>query len=543
MASLNPRSGLLGFNLASHLLRRATYNINKSQIEHFANLNVNQALDELLDYTSFSTDDFNLPEPIASDTGTFFVNSGSSNLDSFSLNLTTSSWYLNEARHSTTLRFKLTTFLHSIFIVNGDGNSKSFYDYILLLTYYSKESYKELAYKITYINKMLSYLSNQFNIADSPNEDYAREFLELFTIMRGEQIAAGDYTNYTEHDVQMAARVLTGYRRKLDRTVIDSDTGIPTGIAVFSRHDTGDKTFSHAFGNHTIVGAVDQDDMFRELQDFVDMIFNQDATAKSICRRMYRYFVRRNIDEEVENDIISPLATILKDNDYNLEITIRTLLSSQHFFDEDDSIFGDEIIGSLVKTPMDLLLQSFNLLEINLPDPTNEASDFYVTSVAAHRYFMRFSDMYLFFPANVSGYKAIYQESDYDMLWFNFNTIETRFSIGKSIVKRRQYFRIGSPVWNITFDLVLFIRDSGNFSDPGNAETLINETYELLLIETPEPFRHDYFFEEVFLKTLSTVNWSYEWSNYISSGDDSSVRGHLEDLFTAIMSSPEYQAL
>ncbi|MCK5840455.1 MAG: DUF1800 family protein, partial [Bacteroidales bacterium] len=278
MASLlNRGSAPLGHSLAAHLLRRATYNISKARIDYFATLDVDEALDELLDYTSFATTDLNLPEPIAYDTGTYFINSGGSGLSTSQLRYSVTHWYIDEAKRSTSLRFKLATFLHSIFIANLNSSLyKLNYDYLLWLIYYSKESYKELAYKISFDNRMLYYLSNRYNRVGSPNEDYAREFLELFTITKGPQIGPGNYTNYTELDVQQAARVLTGFRNKNVRTVIDPDTGIPTGISYFPHHDTGDKTFSQAFDSQTITGATDSEDMFRELGDFVDMIFDQE---------------------------------------------------------------------------------------------------------------------------------------------------------------------------------------------------------------------------------------------------------------------------
>ena len=74
---------------------------------------------------------------------------------------------------------------------------------------------------------MLNYLDNTQNNANNPNENYAREFLELFTITKGEQIGEGDYSTYTEDDVIMAAKVFSGFKTKLDRSIIDSDTGIP----------------------------------------------------------------------------------------------------------------------------------------------------------------------------------------------------------------------------------------------------------------------------------------------------------------------------
>jgi len=151
--------------------------------------------------------------------------------------------------------------------------------------------------------------------------------------------------------------------------------------------------------------------------------------------------------------------------------------------------------------------------------------------------------MYLFRPVSVAGYKAIYQEPDYDKQWFNFNTMDVRYSIGKSILKGKQYFYPGNPTWKVSFDVVDFVENSGIFTDPSNAPLFIDEVYALLLIEPPEEFRHNFFYWDVFLKTLSEINWQFEWNIYLSTGNDTSVRGHLEDLFDALIGSAEYQIL
>jgi len=151
--------------------------------------------------------------------------------------------------------------------------------------------------------------------------------------------------------------------------------------------------------------------------------------------------------------------------------------------------------------------------------------------------------MYLFRPVSVAGYKAIYQEPDFDKLWFSFNTIDIRYAIGRSILDGKQYFQVGNSTWKVSFDVVDFVENSGVFSDPSNAQVFIDEVYALLLVAAPESFRHNYFYYEVFLKNLSETNWLDEWNLYLSSGDDTSVRGHLSDLFNALMGSPEYQIL
>ena len=114
-------------------------------------------------------------------------------------------------------------------------------------------------------NAMLNYLDNTQNNANNPNENYAREFLELFTITKGEQIGEGDYTNYTENDVIEAAKVFSGFKTQLDRTIIDSDTGIPMGRINVNQHDQNDKQFSHAFDNYELQGGTDENSIMDEL--------------------------------------------------------------------------------------------------------------------------------------------------------------------------------------------------------------------------------------------------------------------------------------
>jgi uncharacterized protein (DUF1800 family) len=156
---------------------------------------------------------------------------------------------------------------------------------------------------------MLKYLNGDVNNETNPNENFAREFLELFTIGKGPQQGPGDYTNYTEEDIQAAARLLTGFKKGNRTDNIDADTGIPRGYANPNKHDSTDKQFSYAFQDQIITGSSTAEGMWLELRDFTEMVFTQDETARNICRKLYRYFVSRNISTEIETDIIGPLAT------------------------------------------------------------------------------------------------------------------------------------------------------------------------------------------------------------------------------------------
>ena len=255
------------------------------------------------------------------------------------------------------LKDKLTFFLHTTFtIASGDvGASHYFYDHLKLIEHYSLGNLRELAKKITLDNAMLNYLDNTQNNANNPNENYAREFLELFTITKGEQVGEGDYSTYTEQDVIETAKVFSGFKTQLDRSIIDPDTNIPMGRLSINQHDQGIKTFSYAFDNYELTGGTNENEIFNELHEFVDMVFNKEATALAYVKKLYRFFVKSEWDEDVEQNIIIPLAEDLYNNDYEILPVVKRLLASQHFFDAADSDPTDEIIGSIIKSPLQLL--------------------------------------------------------------------------------------------------------------------------------------------------------------------------------------------
>ena len=238
MPSLNESTSVLGIRKAKHLLRRACFHYSRATLNYFANLTPSQAINELsvqpanfwLDpyYTTTNTQD-------GSNDG-FWIHSGNSPSSyPYGQNkkrLIVSGWWWYNMLKQNTLKHKLIWFLHTSFTVSKDGGagkSAYFYDYLQLLDFYAYGSVKDLAKKITFDNAMLQYLDNTFNNKNNPNENYAREFLELFTILKGPQIAEGNYTNYTEFDIQQAAKVFSGIKVKGDRDTFDQDTGIPCG--------------------------------------------------------------------------------------------------------------------------------------------------------------------------------------------------------------------------------------------------------------------------------------------------------------------------
>jgi hypothetical protein len=388
---------------------------------------------------------------------------------------------------------------------------------------------------------MLIYLNGYQSTGNNPNENYPREFLELFTIGKGPQIAPGNYTNYTENDIKEAAKLLSGYQYNLSNTALDPDTNIRWCSLNAGRHSSANKVFSPAFQNTVINGTSTTTGMMTELDLFVTMVFNQDETAKNICRKLYRYFVYRDITPAVETDIIVPLANTLKSNNYNLNAALNQLLQSRHFYDLDDALATDNKIGAMVKSPLDLVMHSMRFFGLSPHTftgntPTTIWDQFYRAGLREN--ILKNADMYLFSTSTVAGFPAFYLAPKWDRHWFDTSSITQRYYIGRCLLenKRLPYSSAGIGV---QLDIVTWVRN--NISNPANGNAIVDELINYLLPEIPDTARRTYFLNQTLLGTLSLINWQNEWNNYISTGSTTVVKPRLELLFKAILFAQEYQ--
>jgi uncharacterized protein (DUF1800 family) len=129
-------------------------------------------------------------------------------------------------------------------------------------------NFKSLAKKITVDNAMLKFLDGRLNVKDNPNENFAREFFELYTIGRGldganiEPAEEGDYGTFTEEDIQQSAKILSEFDVDNDFSTIDKETGLPFGKIkgnglIAKQQDNGIKTLGHRFNNAVIQQNAD----------------------------------------------------------------------------------------------------------------------------------------------------------------------------------------------------------------------------------------------------------------------------------------------
>ncbi len=558
MASLNPVTGQLGEKKAAHLLRRTTWGPTIGSIRNFATYTADQAL-----ATLFTEPPVPAP-PVDLLTSESWVNPPSysaateSNSEQESLFDYFRTWHLEQMRTSgDNLKERLTWFFHTHLptawtVINL---SEAVYYQNALFRYYAFGNFKELFKKICVDNAMLRYIDGESNDKDSPNENFAREMLELYSIGRGPQLAEGNYTNYTEDDIKAACKVLTGWRFDETFSIYDTDTGLPTGnligpaigdtlpTNVALRHDPGIKTFSAAFQNQTIQpfdlseGLATKAAALKEFDDMIEMIFGQPATAKFIVRKIYRFFMYYEISEEVENDIITPLAETFSNADFEIKPVIEQLLKSEHFYDSDTVVTADDSIGAIIKSPLEIIIGSLRFFGVEMPA---SLSDLYNKSyIGGILHFIKNQGLDLYEPIDVAGYPPYFQGPSYNRDWITPNSLAYRYHFSFALLGNES----GEHDYGFKLDIVDWVKNSGNISNPADAALLVQTlTGYMLAVEINEE-RRNFFLNEVFLDNLPATTWTTEWSYYTSGGDDTVVRERLETLVSAIIQTPEFQLL
>lgn len=557
MASLSPISGSLGADRAAHLLRRATFGPTRAEIESFASMNVTTALDTLLTPLAEPS------APIDPQTGEDWLPKPEegTNSDDGALFNYFKAWFLELMRtRGGNLTERIVFFLHSHLPADNSliRNATSLYYQNALYRQYAFGNFQELFAKVCVDNAMLLYIDNTLNDKDNPNENFAREMLELYTIGKGDQIGPEDYTNYTEDDVKAASRVLTGIKHNFDFDTIDEDgfnganTGLPRGKVTLSngvanRHDPDPKTFSSKFDNTVI--ALDPDDpdlmqdgfateegFFSELNQMLDMIFAKDETARFICRKLYRYFVYYKITEEIEQDIIVPLAANFKANNYDLASVVRELLSSQHFYDEDNAATTDDHIGAIIKSPIDLVVSTFRTFKI---DMTTDVNDLYNVAYSGGILgYLNAQGMKFYEPIDVAGYPAYHQIAAFNRNWITPNWLAQRYLFGTNVINGIEN-ESSQLVYKL--DTVAYVDDSNNVTDPTDARSLLTDLIDVMFPQPIPSDRFEYFLNTIFLDGHMESHWTDEWNAYKGSSDDTVVRDMLDRLVNGLIQSPEYQ--
>ncbi|MBS1757689.1 MAG: DUF1800 domain-containing protein [Bacteroidetes bacterium] len=210
-------------------------------------------------------------------------------------------------------------------------------------------NFGDLLREVSKCPSMLQFLNNQQNNKNHPNENFAREVMELFTMGRG---------NYTEDDVKQGARAFTGWGFNLQ------------GEFVFRKnvHDTGTKTFLGQTGN------FDGDDI-------LNILLDHDQTANFITRKIYRYFV----NDKPDDAHVQWLSKRFKSSGYDIKKLLEDIYTSDWFYDEKN-------IGTRIKSPIELLVGIRRFMPLQLDNDN------------AQLLFQNVLGQVLFYPPNVAGW-------------------------------------------------------------------------------------------------------------------------------------------
>lgn len=555
-------SGQLGEKNAAHLLRRVTFGPTVQQIKDFSGLTVVQAMDRIFtDPYPLSTDpDYPSPPIDTATSGSWVLPDQNkaeegTNSDQNVLHGYFKAWHTDvmlksddPATGDARIKERIAWFYHTHLPARWTriNSSEAIYYQNHIFRHYALGNFKELFKKICIDNSMLKYLDGGTNQKNSPNENFAREMFELYSIGRGEQVAEGDYTTFTEVDVKAATKILTGWIFDKDFTNLDADHGWPTGYLDASLdetnyHDGTNKTFSSRFGGQTITGGTSVIDAQTELDTMIDMIFDQDATAQAITRKLYRFFVYHFIDSTVETNIIIPLATTLKTADYDITVLLKELFSSQFFYDIPDNGTTDDNIGALIKSPVDLVLGALRFFGTSVPDRDSQTQTFY--NDFENGILARFYEQGLNYyePFEVAGYPPYHQKPAYGRNWVMPAELAYRYQTGERLLKRPGY---ETTDYSFKVDVVAWLESeetATNITDASDAAQVIDFIIQFFLAVDLHTDRRSFFLNSVFLKDITAADWTSYWTSYTGGGSDANARERLEVLISSLMQTPEYQ--
>jgi hypothetical protein len=259
------------------------------------------------------------------------------------------------------LQEKLALFWHGHFATSQEKvlNCELMLGQIATLRKLANGNFRDILIAVAQDPAMLIWLDNRDNVKGKPNENFAREVMELF--------AMGEGKGYTEADIRELARALTGWTMRPIETVKDD----PSFVDDKSRHDDGVKTFLGEKGAFTGYEAI-------------DIILKQPATSRFISGKIYRYFVR----EDPSPELTTKLAKLLVDSKYDLKPLLKAIFLSRDFYSEPSC-------GTQIKSPVDFLVSTYKKLGLRtipgIPDFDDTA---------------RTLGQSLFFPPNVAGWSG-----------------------------------------------------------------------------------------------------------------------------------------
>jgi hypothetical protein len=361
--ALQPWTGSWNARTAAHLLRRAGFGTAPDELQRLATQSMNQCVDALMHPAPAASD----PPPQVVSLQTLLSQGPMAALDdtmrrerrrSFRKEevagiLGLQEWWLNRMLTAPApLQEKMTLLLHGHFTtaaVQKRVTPALVLAQNQLFRQYAFGNLRELTLQISRDPAMLLYLDNWLSTKAHPNENYARELMELYTLGRG---------NYTEDDVRESARAFTGWTidRRAQRFMVNPAT-----------HDDGVKRFLGQAGNF-------------DGSDIVRIIYQQPACSRFWATALINWFVYNDPEPQLIDDV----ARLLVKNDFTLAPVLSVLLRSNVFYSE-------RAYRALVKSPVEFVVGTYKMLgSVAIERPALRS--------------LRQMGQVLFYPPNVAGW-------------------------------------------------------------------------------------------------------------------------------------------
>lgn len=487
---------------AAHLLRRAGFGGTPDEIARLKKMGRESAVNLLINYdeTKWPGIPFEMPEGAGPRRAA--LNAGSREerqkliadarkTDRFLFERVGAWWIETMATSPRPLEEKLVLFWHGHF-TSGYREVKSaraMYRQNQTLRKNASGNFREFLLDITEDPAMILYLNTQQNKKNKPNENYARELMELFTMGAG---------HYTEKDIKEAARAFTGI-------TIDPETG--NAFYRSRQHDFGEKTFLGVTGK-------------LEPADIIDTILKQPVTAEYIARKLWSFFAYENPDEQ----LVKALAGVFRESNYELKPLLRAMFMC-------DAFYSARARFTNIKSPVELLVGTLRMLEIKPED------------AGAMNVGLRMMGQSLMQPPNVKGW-------DGGATWITSSTLYNRYNVLGALIAgndnpqaRRRRERIMEMMRENVGNEAMMMSDGGAYrSQPAYDPAPTLEAYRLV---TPEKLV-DHYIHRLLQRQLKperrkvlldAITPNFGGRNKKAPTNPELIRG----LIHLILSMPEYQ--
>lgn len=382
IADLNPNEAWLPFEptnerpwtnqLAAHLLRRSGFGGTIDEIVSAQQMGPAKAVQQVFD----QTDDQEIEDDM--------VLAGRLVTGSADANALAAWWLLRMIKTPCPFLEKITFFWHGHFATGADKvmDSRAMFRQNQLLRRHALGKFEPFVKDISSDVAMLIYLDSEENRKTRPNENYARELMELFCLGTG---------NYTERDIKEVARCFTGWEVRRSKFSFNAH-----------QHDHETKSFFGVNGNF-------------DGNDAVEIILKQPAASQFIARKLIRYFVFD--DQSISPTFAEPIARKLRETEFDIRETVKTILSSNVFF-------SDLAVARKIKSPVELAVGFLRFFDAS----TN------ITLLGQRLAELGQQPLY---PPNVKGWAG-------GRTWINASTILARANLIRGILNNdKTKFRAG----------------------------------------------------------------------------------------------------